>query len=344
MKILTRHIETLMLEHDCVIVQGLGGFIANQKPAHYNATENMFAPPYRAVMFNQQLQESDGLLTQSYMQTFDAAYPEALCQLEKDVDQLCQNLDTNGEVQIGNLGTLKKDLSGRIWLEPQEASILTPWYYGLTPLSIKPVAQLETEAEKARIVPIRQEEPEQQANEQTLLPTGTEGMPAKKRPMLMDFGIAAAVAALIFLLFSAPTLHSPRVAEDYCIAGTLMTTPPSHAAQSALAQTTEAPAAQQEAQQQTDNAQSENAAPQHPAGNYTLVLACYVSEKNARLFISHLSEAGYKDAEFVDGKVTRILYGQYATEEEAASSLRQLRKENANFSQAWVMENKSRKV
>lgn len=341
MKILVRHIETLLLEHDCVIVQGLGGFIANQMPARYNADEGLFLPPYRAVMFNQQLRENDGLLTQSYMQTFDAAYPEALCQLEKDVDQLSLNLDQNGEVQVGSIGTLHKDLEGRISLTPREASLLTPAHYGLYPFGVKTLAQLQEEQEeKATIVPIQTAETEhkdgRKEEQHVAAAVALDGQkPQKKIPMLIDFGIAAAVAAILFLLFSAPALRSPQIEEDSCIAGTLLVSP------------TKDVLAPQSADLSSENADNQEVAPvaeQQPQGRYTLVLACYVTEKNARLFIQHLAEAGYNGAEFVGGKVTRILYGQYATEEEAAENLRQLRKENTSFAQAWVMENKPRKV
>lgn len=344
MKILVRHIESLLLEHDCVIVQGLGGFIANQMPARYNATEGMFLPPYRAIMFNQQLRENDGLLTQSYMQTFDAAYPEALCQLEKDVDQLSLSLDQNGEVQVGNIGTLRKDLEGRIKLTPREAGILTPALYGLYPFGIKTLAQLQQEQEEqSKIVPIRTEETEQKANKEVETHVAAtvamdEQKPQKRIPMLIDFGIAAAVAAIVFLLFSAPTLRSPRIEEDSCIAGTLLPSTAQGTDAAMLTQNSDAPYGK------AGNREETAAAQQQKTGRYTLVLACYVTEKNARLFIQHLTEAGYNGAEFVGGKVTRILYGQYATEEEAAQSLRQLRKENTSFAQAWVMENKTQNV
>ena len=70
---LSRHIELLLLEHDCVIVPGLGGFIANHMEAHYDQEgDRTFLPPYRTVVYNQQLQINDGLLVQSYMAAYDA--------------------------------------------------------------------------------------------------------------------------------------------------------------------------------------------------------------------------------------------------------------------------------
>ena len=39
---LTKHIEILLLENDCVIVPELGGFITHYQPAHYEESEGVY--------------------------------------------------------------------------------------------------------------------------------------------------------------------------------------------------------------------------------------------------------------------------------------------------------------
>ena len=68
---LAQHIEVLLLENDCVIVPGLGGFVAHYTPAMRVAEENVFLPPTRIIGFNPQLKMNDGLLVQSYMAVYD---------------------------------------------------------------------------------------------------------------------------------------------------------------------------------------------------------------------------------------------------------------------------------
>lgn len=41
---LAQHIEALLLENDCVIVPGLGGFVAHYAPATRVEEENIFLP------------------------------------------------------------------------------------------------------------------------------------------------------------------------------------------------------------------------------------------------------------------------------------------------------------
>ena len=104
----SRHIELLLLEHDCVIVPGLGGFIANHMEARYDKEgDNTFLPPYRTVMYNQQLQVNDGLLVQSYMSAYDASYPAAYLQMEKEIAQVVNTLEMSGEYCIENVGVLR---------------------------------------------------------------------------------------------------------------------------------------------------------------------------------------------------------------------------------------------
>ena len=55
MKKLAKHIEVLLLENNCVIVPGLGGFIAHYQPAHFDETRNEWVPPMRTFGFNPQL-------------------------------------------------------------------------------------------------------------------------------------------------------------------------------------------------------------------------------------------------------------------------------------------------
>ena len=78
---LARHIEILLLEHDCVVIPGFGGFITKAEEAKFLEQEWQMMPPFRTVRFNQALQANDGLLVQSYMNIYDASFPAAQKQM-----------------------------------------------------------------------------------------------------------------------------------------------------------------------------------------------------------------------------------------------------------------------
>ena len=74
---LAQHIEALLLENDCVIVPGFGGFVAHYAPATHVKEENLFLPPTRTIGFNPQLKLNDGVLVQSYMSAYDTSFADA---------------------------------------------------------------------------------------------------------------------------------------------------------------------------------------------------------------------------------------------------------------------------
>ncbi len=57
---LSRHIEVLLLEHDCVIIPQLGGFVAQYVSSHRVTAEQTIYPPFRTVGINAQLTLNDG--------------------------------------------------------------------------------------------------------------------------------------------------------------------------------------------------------------------------------------------------------------------------------------------
>lgn len=140
---LVRHIEILLLENDCVIVPGLGGFIAHNRPALYRSETDEFCPPIRTIGFNPQLVMNDGLLVQSYMQAYNTDFPDATRKIEKVVNQLKEDIYQQGQVELGNIGTLYYNVQGVYEFEPREDTFFTPSLYGLEKITLPRLAQQE---------------------------------------------------------------------------------------------------------------------------------------------------------------------------------------------------------
>jgi cell division septation protein DedD len=71
--------------------------------------------------------------------------------------------------------------------------------------------------------------------------------------------------------------------------------------------------------------------------SYSIVLASYITKKNANAFVEDLHKKGFSEAEvFIRNNVTRVIFGSFKTENEAYNKLRTLRGEK-NFEEAWVM-------
>ena len=142
-----RHIEILLLSHDCVIVPGFGGFIAHHVDAHYDKDDRLWLPPYRTLGFNPQLTLNDSLLVQSYVEAYDMSYPDALRQIESEVEELKGILHTEGEYEMDSVGTLSVNIDGNYEFAPCEAGILSPEVYGLADFSFKRLKDAEPLAE-----------------------------------------------------------------------------------------------------------------------------------------------------------------------------------------------------
>ncbi len=145
---LERHIEILLLDCDCVIVPGFGGFVAHHRDARFDEADNMFLPPLRTLGFNPKLNMNDSLLVQSYVEAYDISYPEALARVETEVDELKHNIEKDGYYEFENLGHISLNSQGGYVFEPCESGILTPELYGLTGVELQTASSLNLEESK----------------------------------------------------------------------------------------------------------------------------------------------------------------------------------------------------
>ena len=138
---LAQHIEVLLLENDCVIVPGLGGFVAHYTPAMRVAEENVFLPPTRIIGFNPQLKMNDGLLVQSYMAVYDTDFSDATRIVEKEVAHIFTALHEEGKVDLPNIGELRYSIHGIYDFVPYDHKITTPYLYGLDSFEMQELAE-----------------------------------------------------------------------------------------------------------------------------------------------------------------------------------------------------------
>ena len=142
MKELVKHIEILLLEHDCVVVPQIGGFVTCNAPAKYIEDENLFLPPIRTVGFNERLKADDGLLMRSYVSAYHCTEAEAKKMLGEQIRDLQQELWENGTYDLGSIGVLTQDAQGNVQFSPCQAGTVCPAYYGLDALFFEPLQEL----------------------------------------------------------------------------------------------------------------------------------------------------------------------------------------------------------
>lgn len=372
---LAQHIEALLLENDCVIVPGLGGFVAHYAPATRVEEENIFLPPTRIIGFNPQLKMNDGLLVQSYMSVYGTNFSDATKIVEREVDELIAALHEEGKVDLPNVGEVRYTIYNTFDFAPYDNKITTPYLYGLDAFEMQELSALE--------------KPKAEKDTFSLVPATT---PKEKRTFAVRFNRAylanaAAVAAVIILsfFFSTPIENTEVIEENYA---TLLpdelfekiekqslaitpivlkqNTPTRKTAnkQTGTQKKVVAPVAVREvkvakeptastetkAKEQashsvatTADAPKQNVQPAAaksvaaPKRPYHIIIASVGTEKDAEAMAAQLVAKGFSGAKAIvgDGKM-RVSIESCGTEVEAYQALARIR-ENETYKNAWVL-------
>lgn len=123
METLQLHIEYLLTRHDCVIVPGIGAFIATEIEAYIDPEKGTISPRHREFSFNSSVVTDDGLLSHSIARRQHLSYEEAHRVLASITEKLKSDLHNEGEVSIGMVGRLFMDADGLISFQPRKSRI-----------------------------------------------------------------------------------------------------------------------------------------------------------------------------------------------------------------------------
>lgn len=357
---LSRHIETLLLENDCVIVPDFGGFVAHYNPATYMEEEHLFLPPARTIGFNPQLKMNDGLLVQSYMSVYGTNFADATRMVDKDVRSLVTCLHENGKAELPNVGEISYTIHETYDFSPYDNRVTTPELYGLDSFEIKPLSALRN-AELRRTSP-------------RLLETEIKPSRRKRRGQrtlklnraYLSNAVAAVAAIVLFFLFSVPIENTEVIQGNYAqllptemfrqmekqsLALTPVVMPQSGKREAARKNNTAKdikPKAVREvkvkATEKPSTAPALASQPQKHAEvekvakkPYHIIVASMLTEKDARSMADRLKKEGYQGASAIigDGKM-RVSIESFATRAEAYQSLQVIREQEA-YRSAWVL-------
>lgn len=353
-----RHIEFLLLANDCVIVPDFGGFMAHHVPAHYDTDDFSFVPPTRTLGFNSQLRINDSLLVQSYVESYDISYPEALRRIEDEVNELKTLLGEQGYYTMDDLGTLTINQEGNYEFVPCESGILTPEFFGLNTYTFPRLKDTTSAIVKAAEVDVapRSIENENKIQEFELSPQlldFTDSDDSKAISIKMSWirnAIAVAAAVVAFFLLATPVTNSE-------LSNQAMTHLQQNVLYKLIPQDTnvmkaEPVIAARQAPKSTPDETVKAIAPEKPAMpvaptaiapsvKYCIVVASQVKQSNAEEFVERLHREGYADAKIHIHKQTiRVFCGEYATESEAYRQLNKMNNQE-QFAEAWVFKLKS---
>ena len=349
---LDRHIEILLLDNDCVIVPGLGGFTAGHVDAKYDDTDGIFLPPLRTLGFNPRLCVNDSLLVQSYTEAYDISYPEACTRIDSEVEELKQHINNTGSFTLNNIGTLYLNDNNAIAFTPCESGILTPSLYSLSSFEMKPLsAAAVKQSDKSpvlsatsHVVPFVAPEPVVQESQELSSADKTIQI---KLSVLRNVA-AAIIAVIIFFALALPVENSNAYISTSSVGGftEMMTSanhPSTRQSQAQLEQASpvqnniEAPAADAQTSLEKTAEKASKQTSVKAENYYCIVLASRVSHANAQAYVEQLHAAGHAEAAVLSekGKSAKVVYGQYTSAADAQHRLAAMHGEK-EFKEAWV--------
>ncbi|MCI1648675.1 MAG: SPOR domain-containing protein [Bacteroides sp.] len=343
---LAQHIEALLLENDCVIIPGLGGFVAHYVPTTHIKEENIFLPPTRVIGFNPQLKMNDGLIVQSYMTVYGTNFSDATKMVEHQVKEISAILQENGKIELPNIGELHYTIDNKYNFIPYDDKITTPFLYGLDMFVMKELSAIKEE-KNPKNIPF----PAPTTNKQTTIKLYS-GYLAK----------TAAIAAIIILsiFFSTPIQNTEVMKENYAKLlpeelfekiekqslvfnpVIIKETPTINNSTSAIKKNTtkeKAITPKVAVKSAAVTKVKVNAVKVIPSISkpYHIIIASLGTEKDAQHMAAQLNENGFSSAKaIIGGDKMRVSINSYETESKAYQVLSDMR-QNEKYKNAWIL-------
>jgi len=297
--------------HDCVIVPRLGGFVSHMVPASYRASEHIFYPMHKEIVFNTTLRHNDGLLSESYMKIYNVDYHKAYRMVEDDADEIREQLYKDKEVSLGTIGAFRLGNEGQVVFRPLNEGFQSMDSYGLPSFRLKTVQALQREL---AVVEAEQKKAE---SDHVLY------IPIKRKWLQSIAGVAAAIT--MFLVISTPvkqidteTYTANFIPTEVVATSTVVTPQPTRTTAASVAPV----------QTRVQQPQSTDI--------YYVIVSSVNSVKQADQFIAGMDRSAFKRVDkLVESKKVRVYVEKFNDRDKADAYMAKLRK-NPKYKDAWV--------
>ena len=317
------HIERLLLEHDCVIIPDVGGFVLQNRPASFVKETGMFLPGGKDVVFNSTLRHDDGLLAEAYMKSYGTDYRRACSMRQEDTEELKSALKRQRHVALGSLGMFRAE-GESVLFEPSGTALFSVDSYGLGELTFPPLSALLGTAENA---------PEGKARSKDIV-----YIPVNRR--LLRAVVSSAAAIALFFLLSTPVKQAdisvytasfvPSQVTD------LRSLQPAETATVAEAAVLPDPQAKEKAVSPPEETRAEAVPAPRNEKYYHIVIASFPETALAEKFLQTVDRSVYPGAGIVErASKVRVYAGKFTDRQQAEEYMNSLRSGKA-YTDAWM--------
>ena len=348
-------INSLLFTHDCVIVPGLGGFVASQAAANHNAVRHTFIPPTRVIAFNVFLRQNDGLLANFISSEEKISFSESMLIIERYVERCFMEMEAGRKVTVADIGQLYFDNEKNIQFTPDETSLHALDSFGLSSLRAVPVAT-KTKKENIFFSPLR-ESANNEKGRKAQVRKKASSVPAGNR--FVNIGLVAGV--LLWAMFNvyiiAPNNFNLSALNPFeNTSSRIRPVPEEDSASHKEAAPAPAPIVPEKENTVTPYVTEEKPAvksveenrPEEiipsvdvkknttvKTGNYFTVVGAFNVNSNVEKMLARLRENGYQNPGSIEkeNKPTMVFAGQFAQKADALKSLQHLKELGID---AWV--------
>ncbi|MCF0243242.1 MAG: hypothetical protein HUK06_00610 [Bacteroidaceae bacterium] len=330
---IVKHIESLLLKENSVIVPELGCFMAHNISARFDDKENVFLPPMRTLGFNPRVTINDSLLVQSYIETHSMSYPDALKEIESEVKEIKAALNERGIFDFEGVGVLRYKNSQYDFI-PCSSGLLTPVMYGFDALDIPTIKQILAQKRSDDTTVNAVLKPSFQPSEEKKKsifskPNDEPIVITIQRATLRKCATAAAILALIALSvipmrYAASSMEKLQMAS---VANAVTETKEQTKANVYKVQPKKVVAKKPAKATLLPAPQAENA-------KFTIVLAAGITKEGAAAYTDSLRNEGI-NASIAEGKSPQVVYGTYASASDARNEINK-HANHPRFSVAWI--------
>jgi len=132
-------IKDLLYSNDCVVLPGMGAFIAKYKGASLNSSLHTIHPPQKTIGFNPQIKENDGLLISALCALSNFSYAAGKIELDAWVKEQSNTLIRGEKISWKGIGILFQDRLGKIQFIPDSKGNFSLESFGLEKIILVPV-------------------------------------------------------------------------------------------------------------------------------------------------------------------------------------------------------------
>lgn len=140
------HIKNLLYRHDCVIVNGLGGFVCQRQSAQLK--DGYFLPPKKVLSFNASLTKSDGLLANHIAKAEKVSFQIAQQKIKTFSKKINNSLEEEQKIHLKDLGYFSLNKESKLVFEPYSQINWLAEAYGLPKFKVSKI-----KSEKHKTVP-----------------------------------------------------------------------------------------------------------------------------------------------------------------------------------------------